>query len=121
MCCRAPPPNLRLKHPKRRSDEFSKLHKRRDFALFRPGQPRSSKDSPAAPTRADVSASQWEELLQLVQTGEISEVVARQIESDMFEPRSAGQPPMLNDEAWLRHLDEQSASLERAIFKGTRT
>jgi hypothetical protein len=73
----------------------------------------------AAPNREEVSKSHWQELLRLLDEGEISAEIAKQIECDLFELRAAGEPPKLRDDAWQRHLEARHANIKRALFEAT--
>ena len=87
--------------------------------MFRPGSRRPADLSNAAPNRDEVSRDHWQELLRLLDEGEISAEIAKQIEHDLFEPRAAGEPPKLRDDAWERHVEARHAHIERALFEAT--
>lgn len=74
----------------------------------------------APESRPDISRSYWRQLLEMVDTGEISLELARKIESDMFEPRSAREPPNLNEKAWQLYLSERYALTEIALARATK-
>ncbi len=88
--------------------------------MSRPGSRRPTDLRLAVPNRVEVSKNHWQELLRLLDEGEISAEIAKQIECDLFELRAAGEPPKLRDDAWQRHLEARHANIERALFGGTR-
>ncbi|WP_308514446.1 hypothetical protein [Sphingomonas flavescens] len=87
--------------------------------MSRPGSRRPPYLQLAAPNRDEVSKDHWQELLRLLDEGEISAEIAKQIERDLFESRAAGEPPKLRDDAWERHLEGRHARIERALFGAT--
>jgi hypothetical protein len=101
------------------SDRLFTEKRKKDLSLFRPGSRRPTDLPLAAPSRDEVSSDHWHELARLIDEGEISAEVASQIERDLFEPRLAGDPPKLRDDAWQRHLEARHANIERVLFEAT--
>jgi hypothetical protein len=95
------------------------IEKIKDLNLPRPGSRLPPDLRLAAPDREEVSKDHWQELLRLLDEGEISAEIAKQIERDLFEPRAAGEPPKLRDDVWERHLEARHADIERALFEAT--
>lgn len=87
--------------------------------MSRPASRRPPDLQLAEPNRDEVSKDHWQELLRLLDEGEISAQIAKQIERDLFEPRAAGELPKLRDDAWERHLEARHANIERALFEVT--
>ena len=69
--------------------------------MWRPRKTATIIETPQA-----LAETYWNELLELIEHGEITPARARQIKADMFEDGAPGDPPRLRRSAWLRYLEE---------------
>lgn len=70
---------------------------------------RAAQDERAVETREELSERWMDELLELIEQGDISPAIARRIRDDQFEPTADGSPPLLRASVWQAYLAERAA------------